>query len=63
MKKAKINEISTAARKDGIRLFLMTIPFLVLIFIFSYMPLWGWRYSLYYYKPGLKLSNCEFVGL
>ncbi|GAA3801772.1 sugar ABC transporter permease [Cellulomonas soli] len=38
-------------------------PFLVLIFLFSYFPLFGWVYSLYDYKPALGLSGSEFVGL
>lgn len=41
----------------------MLFPFLVLIFIFSYLPLLGWRYSFYSFKPGFKLSECEYVGL
>lgn len=56
-----------AARKRGIperyRLFLYALPFLVLVFIFSYMPLYGWIYSLYNYRPGFKLSDTPFVGL
>lgn len=54
-------------KKHGIpvkyRLFLMALPFLILVFIFSYLPLYGWRYALYDYKPPLKLSQCEFVGM
>jgi putative aldouronate transport system permease protein len=45
------------------RLFLMLLPFLILIFIFSYLPLLGWRYAFYSYRPGFKLSDCQFVGL
>lgn len=44
-------------------LFLMILPFMVLIFLFSYFPLHGWIYALYDYKAPLKLSQCEFVGL
>lgn len=43
-------------------LFLLIMPFLVLCFVFSYLPLWGWRYGLYDYKPGLGLSAENFVG-
>ena len=43
-------------------MFLMVSPFLLLIFIFSYLPLYGWIYSFFDYKPPLKLSQCEFVG-
>lgn len=47
----------------GIKLFLMISPFLVLTFIFSYYPLYGWIYSFYDFRPPLKLSQCDFVGL
>ncbi|MBQ8953413.1 MAG: sugar ABC transporter permease [Clostridia bacterium] len=40
----------------------MTLPFLALVFIFSYLPLNGWRYAFYNYKPGKALTDCEFVG-
>ena len=46
----------------GFRLFLMTTPFLVLVFLFSYLPLFGWRYAFYDYKAGMKLANTPFVG-
>lgn len=47
----------------GFKLFLMISPFLILTFIFSYFPLYGWVYSFYNYRPPLKLSQCDFVGL
>lgn len=43
-------------------LFLLIMPFLALCFVFSYLPLWGWRYGLYDFKPGLGLSAKNFVG-
>ena len=45
------------------QLFLMLFPFLVLVFIFSYLPLSGWRYAFYLYRPGFALKDCEYVGL
>ena len=50
-------------KKPGFRLFLMTTPLLALVFIFSYLPLSGWRYAFYDYRAGMKLSNCAYVGL
>jgi len=44
------------------RLFLMYLPFIALIFIFSYLPLWGWRYAFFNYKAGGTLSAENFVG-
>lgn len=45
------------------KLFLLVLPCLVFIFIFKYLPLWGWVFSFFQYKPGMSLSNCDFVGL
>lgn len=50
-------------RMPGFRLFLLTVPFLALIFVFSYLPLNGWRYAFYDYRAGMKLSDVPFVGL
>jgi putative aldouronate transport system permease protein len=37
--------------------------FLVLAFVFSYLPLLGWVTAFYDYKPALGLGGSEFVGL
>ena len=47
---------------QGVKLFLLILPFVVLSFIFSYLPLYGWVYALFEYRPPLRLSQCEFVG-
>ena len=44
-------------------MFWVIVPFLVLVFLFSYFPLYGWIYSLYDFKPALGLQGSEFVGL
>lgn len=44
------------------RLFLMFMPFALLVFVFAYLPLWGWRYSFFDYKAGQPLSMNNFVG-
>ncbi|MEI6901146.1 MAG: ABC transporter permease subunit [Bacteroidota bacterium] len=46
----------------GFKLFLIISPFLLLVFILSYYPLYGWTYAFFNYRPPLKLSQCEFVG-
>lgn len=48
---------------QGKRMFLYMLPFLLLCFAFSYFPLHSWIYSFYDYKPPLKLSQCNFMGL
>lgn len=45
------------------QLFLMILPFLILVFIFSYLPLWGWRYAFFDYSAGDTLSMDKWVGL
>lgn len=44
------------------QLFLLLLPFLLLVFVFSYLPLWGWRYGFYNYNPGDQLTADKFVG-
>lgn len=44
------------------KLFLMFLPFLAAAFIFSYLPLWGWRYAFFDYTSGSTLSMDKFVG-
>ena len=44
------------------KLFLMMLPFLLAVFLFSYLPLFGWSYAFYNYKFGLPMSQQEFVG-
>lgn len=43
-------------------MFLMLLPFLVLCFLFSYYPLYGWLYAFFDYKPPRSLAKCAFVG-
>lgn len=44
------------------RLFLMILPFIVLVALFAYLPLWGWRVSFYDYRPGFEMTPDDFVG-
>ncbi len=44
------------------KLFLMFLPFVALTFVFSYLPLYGWRYAFFDYKSGGTLSADNFVG-
>ncbi|MDN4617872.1 ABC transporter permease subunit [Paenibacillus sp. PsM32] len=63
-KKEKVVQIKRRKyNADGIRLLLMTIPFLLFVIAFSYVPLFGWVYAFFDYKPGIPLSQTAFVGL
>ncbi|MCM1104374.1 MAG: ABC transporter permease subunit [Clostridium sp.] len=44
------------------KLFLMIMPFLVLCFAFSYLPLFSWRYAFFDYTAGGEISWDNFVG-
>ncbi|PXV89138.1 carbohydrate ABC transporter membrane protein 1 (CUT1 family) [Lachnotalea glycerini] len=48
---------------QGKIMFLYIVPFLILSFAFSYFPLHGWAYAFFDYRPPLKLSQCDFVGM
>ncbi|WP_442862472.1 ABC transporter permease [Bacillus sp. USDA818B3_A] len=43
-------------------LYLMSIPFVILVIIFNYLPLWGWTMAFQNYKPALPFSEQEWVG-
>lgn len=49
--------------EDKYSLFLMLLPILLLTFLFSYLPLFGWRYAFFDYKAGETLSSESFVGM
>ena len=55
-------KIRTAAQKSGFHLFLMSLPLLILLFLFSYLPLYGWIYAFFDYHAGMQLKDCTFVG-
>ncbi len=46
----------------GFREFLYVLPFIILVIIFAYYPLYGWVYAFYDYKPPAPLSPDLFVG-
>lgn len=61
-----MKEMKHVNRKNAVsknkKLFLYIVPGLILIFAFTYLPLWGWSYAFFQYKPGRSLMNCAFVG-
>jgi len=46
-----------------LKLFLMISPFIAMIAVFSYYPLYGWIYAFYDFKPPRSLAQSDFVGL
>lgn len=50
-------------RLRGYKEFLLIVPFLALVAVFSYYPLYGWIYSFFDYHPPLPFDWNSFVGL
>jgi multiple sugar transport system permease protein/putative aldouronate transport system permease protein len=50
-------------KRHGYLLFLMILPLLALVFLFSYFPLQGLIYAFFDYRPPFKLFDTEFVGI
>lgn len=49
----------------GLKYLLISIPFLILVFAFSYVPLFGWIYTFFDYSIGqrfLDFSQMKFIG-
>lgn len=65
MKQARVkeNKFRNAKAAEKRKLFLISIPFLIFITAFSYVPLLGWVISFFKYYPGIPFSKMEFVGL
>lgn len=58
-----MKSVSTVKKKTDKKLFLYVLPGIILVFMFTYLPLWGWSYAFFQYKPGRDLADCAFVGL
>lgn len=54
---------SNPRNRRAFREFLYILPFLILVLVFSYYPLYGWVYAFFDYKPPFPLSMDQFVGL
>jgi putative aldouronate transport system permease protein len=54
---------ATTSTKSSKTMFLLILPFLILIFLFSYLPLAGWATAFYDYRPALGIAGSDFVGL
>ena len=52
----------TKPRKDY-KLLYYALPFMIIVLLFNYVPIFGWIYAFFDYVPGVKLNDSEFVGL
>ncbi len=59
---AVMSNLPNARKKARFIPFFIALPFLILVFVFSYLPLLGWVYAFFDYRPPLKLFQCDFVG-
>jgi ABC-type polysaccharide transport system permease subunit len=49
--------------KKDYKLLLYVFPLMLVIFMFSYVPLAGWGLAFFDYFPGIPFNKMEFVGL
>ncbi len=45
------------------QLVLMSLPFVLYIILFKFVPLWGWNMAFQNYKPNLPFSKQQWIGL
>lgn len=43
-------------------LYYMSIPFVLWVFVFQYLPLWGWTMAFQKYRPGVHFFEQKWVG-
>lgn len=41
----------------------MVLPFMLIIFLFNYVPIFGWIYSVFDYIPGVPILECDYMGM
>ena len=58
------NRVLTMTKpKKDYKLLYFALPFMIIVFLFNYIPIFGWIYAFFDYVPGVKLKDSEFVGL
>jgi putative aldouronate transport system permease protein len=57
----QINTIMEKASRQRQLLF-MSVPVILYVILFSYVPLWGWTMAFQNYKPGRSFFQQEWVG-
>lgn len=71
--KSATSSIASDLKATGLKLFfkklvqqrilvLMSVPFLIWLFLFKYLPLWGWTTAFQKYRPAKIFSEQEWVG-
>lgn len=60
--KRKKQPITWSLIKNQNQLIWMSVPLLLYIVLFAYVPVWGWTMAFQNYRPGRSLSEQEWVG-
>ena len=58
-----VTEAPARKPKKQYKLLFMVLPFMVLVLLFNYVPIFGWIYSVFDYVPGVPILECDFMGL
>ena len=56
-------KVLTNKHKRQVQLVLCLLPFLILVTVFSYIPISGWAYAFIDYTPGVSIFKSDFTGL
>ncbi|KAA9005517.1 sugar ABC transporter permease [Paenibacillus spiritus] len=49
--------------KSQKQLIFMSVPLLIYLIVFNYIPIWGWLMAFQNYRPNLSFSQQDWVGL
>lgn len=49
--------------REGVKLLLLALPFVIFVAAFCYVPLFGWAYAFTDYRVGMSLTEANFVGM
>ena len=64
MARSKTVTVALARKpKKQYKLLFMVLPFMVIVLLFNYVPIFGWIYSVFDYVPGVPILECDFMGL
>ncbi|WP_054943913.1 ABC transporter permease [Paenibacillus ihuae] len=62
-KKKKKQPITWSLLKSQNQLIWMSVPLMLYIILFAYVPVWGWTMAFQNYKPAKSFGEQEWVGL
>ena len=60
---SKSKALTAAKPRKDYKLLYYALPFMIIVLLFNYVPIFGWIYAFFDFVPGVKLNDSEFVGL